>query len=282
MKFYAPPLTLCALTLLLGLHGCSYKKIAYKYADWIIMRKVDAYFDLDAAQKELLAPRLDAQLQDFKTSLLPQLATTLTTVHEKSSDGLTNADLEWMMTRYQELRVAFFTAVSMDITALLATISPEQRAHFEKAIAESNEDYEDLLGQSDDELKATVFAKRLDQLEDFFGDFSREQEARLREIVGEDRQRVANRFAVRQAFQQAVIALVRGPADAAARRTQISKWARHPEQMLAPPMAEKYADNWRRYRQAMLQIDQLLTTKQRQHFLEKVASTVADLKEISG
>src|SRR3982751_243644 len=100
-------LVLGLLVALTAVAGCA-STLVYNHADWLLLRQLDGYFDLSRPQKAFVSARLDAILDRHRREALPHYEAVIEQVHRRVQSGLTDADLDWAFTQYDQLRVDLF------------------------------------------------------------------------------------------------------------------------------------------------------------------------------
>ena len=89
--------------LVAALAGCSLTT-GYRYADRVILWKLDHYFDLNRDQRQDLARRLTPLLDRHRHEALPQYEAFLKEIRERVKRGLTGSDIDWAYATYDRLR----------------------------------------------------------------------------------------------------------------------------------------------------------------------------------
>ncbi|MDA2912048.1 DUF6279 family lipoprotein, partial [Nitrospiraceae bacterium AH_259_D15_M11_P09] len=85
------------------LTGCSTLSLAYNFADWILLWKIDGYFDISAEQERFLEERLTELHTWHRIETLPLYAAFLRRVQEQWRDGLTRDEIDGIVATYHKL-----------------------------------------------------------------------------------------------------------------------------------------------------------------------------------
>lgn len=170
---------LIALLALLG--ACSSLRLAYNNGDTLLFWWLDAYVDLDSAQK----PEVKSDIGNFfrwhRKTQLQDYAQFIKHAQQQLQNNPTLADLQ---ADYKDIRSRTQAAVlkgTPDIAELALGLKPEQIGQLEKKFAKNNSDFrkKNMKGGRDEQLKFR-YKKSMEQFELWFGDFSSEQEAAIR------------------------------------------------------------------------------------------------------
>lgn len=174
---------LCLIVVMLLAAGCSSMRLAYNQGDTLLYWWLNAYLNLDADQGEWVRQDIDRIFQWHRKSQLKDYAQLLATGQRQLAGNLTEAEL---MADYREIKartdVLALKAVP-ELADLARSVHPEQIAKMEKKFRSKNEDYRDKFLSGDTEKRQKRrFKKSMQQLELWFGNFSRAQEAVLRKV----------------------------------------------------------------------------------------------------
>ncbi|WP_229417369.1 DUF6279 family lipoprotein [Massilia sp. Root418] len=168
-----------ALLALLG--ACSSLRLAYNNGDTLLFWWLDAYVDLDSAQK----PPVKSDIGDFfrwhRKTQLQDYAQVLKHAQQQLQANPSLADLQ---ADYKEVRArtqAMLLKAAPDIAELALSLKPEQLEQMEKKFEKNNSEFrkKNMKGGRDEQLKFR-YKKSMEQFELWFGSFSREQEAVIR------------------------------------------------------------------------------------------------------
>lgn len=169
-----------AITLAL-LAACSSLRLAYNNGDTLLFWWLDAYVDLEAAQK----PPVKSDIGDFfhwhRKTQLHDYAQVLHQAQQQLKGNPTLADLQ---EDYKDIRARTQTMLlkaAPDIAELALALKPAQLEQMEKKFAKNNSDFrkKNMKGGREEQLKFR-YKKSMEQFELWFGDFSSEQEAAIR------------------------------------------------------------------------------------------------------
>ena len=174
---------LCVIAVMVVATACSSVKFAYNQGDTLLYWWVNAYLDLDSEQSGLVKEDIDQLFNWHRKTQLKDYSQLLATAQRKLASGnVTMADLK---TDYKDIRarteVLAYKALP-DLTELALSIKPAQLAKMEEKFAKNNETYRKKFIRIDkDKQQKLRYKKSMEQFELWFGNFSNEQEAILRQ-----------------------------------------------------------------------------------------------------
>lgn len=203
-----PQLLLILFCLLLA--GCSSLRLAYQNGDTLLYWWLDRYVDFDASQKPAVRQDIDAFFDWHRHTQLPEYAQLLQTGQRQLQGNPTAAEL---LADYQVVlghtRTLLLHALP-DLADLARSLQPAQIARMEEKFASNNEEFRSkfIRGGRERQLKLR-YDKSLEQLEQWFGSFSHEQEAQIRQASDARPLDNALWLAERQRRQQHILAAVR-------------------------------------------------------------------------
>ena len=170
-----------AVIVLAAFTGCSFTTTAYRYADQIILWKLDHYFDLKRDQHHDLAQRLTTLLARHRHEALPQYEIFLREIGQRVERGLAGSDIDWAYATYDRLRTDLFERVVADSGVFLASIDSRQVRTFESALQKDNAKAVRLVQISAPERLDNRARTTLDLAKDWLGRLTTEQQAQIRE-----------------------------------------------------------------------------------------------------
>ena len=142
---------------------------------------LNAYLDLDSDQSGEVKKDIDDLFNWHRKTQLKNYVQLLETAKRQLAGNLTQADL---LADYREAKTrteALAQKALPELTDLARTIKPDQLAQMEKKFSKNNETYrKKFVSGSVEERQKQRYKKSMEQLELWFGNFSREQEAQLR------------------------------------------------------------------------------------------------------
>jgi hypothetical protein len=272
--------TWCAASLLVLLAGCSFTLLAYSYADRIILWELDHYFDLTSEQRNDLGLRLRSLLARHRHEAIPQYEAGLVQIRQRFEQGLTGQDIDWVYATYDRLRVDLFDRLVADGGVFLASVDSHQVRTLEEALKKDNDKAMRLVqAPAPERLKKRAQAT-IDELEDWLGSLSKDQQAQIREwsLALPDTQNIL--VAYRQQRQQELLAILHEPRTSERAARELRAILVYPDQT-AP---QAYQDAVRQMRAAVktmaLAIDQRLTADQRRHAVTKLQRFTDQLHDL--
>ena len=198
------------LGVMLALAACSSLQLAYNHGDTLLYWWLDGYVDLDSDQKPWVRQDIDQFFAWHRKTQLRDYAQVLQTARRQLQGTPTEADL---LADYDDIRertqVMLLKALPQ-LAELARSLRPEQIAQMEKKFASNNDTFrhKNMKGDREHQL-AFRYDKAMDQFELWFGNFSREQKAAIRQAS--DARPLDNVLWLdeRMRRQQAILALVR-------------------------------------------------------------------------
>jgi hypothetical protein len=172
-------LTLLLLFVLLA--GCSALRLGYANGDTFLYWWLDGYVDFNDDQKPWVKRDIEQFVAWHRRTQLEDYAQLLGRVQQRLRTRVSAADV---LADYAEVRKRVDVVVEKSLpqlTVLAMSIEPEQIAHLERKFASNNESYrKDYLRGSVEDRQRFRFKKVMKQAEYWFGNFSDEQEAKIR------------------------------------------------------------------------------------------------------
>lgn len=190
--------------------ACSSVRFTYNNGDTMLYWWLNNYLDLDGQQSGFVKQDIDQLFQWHRQTQLRDYAGLLSKWQRQLSGNPTQEDL---LANYRDIRVRtelLALKAVPELADLARSVKPEQLAQLEKKFASNNEKFRKKFMQGNrDKQQQARFERSMDQLEQWFGDFSREQETILRKVS--DARPLDNEawLQERQMRQQKIIALVR-------------------------------------------------------------------------
>jgi hypothetical protein len=268
-------LILLAVTLLAG---CA-TKLAYRYADWYLLWKIDHYVDLNREQRAYVRGRLRDLLAHHQREALPAYESFVNDVRLKLADHLTREEVDWIFDRYEQLRADLVDRVLPDGAALLTSIDPGQIGHLERMLSKENDKADREVKLEPEVRHLQRASKTLDLLRDWVGPLSRQQEQRIKDLVRTLPDLDRSRLAYVQDRERELLNLLRSDGDDDVLRERLRLWLLFPERVV-PAYGRSVAEFRQSLKQMALAIDALLTPPQRSHVLARLQSLINDIHSL--
>ncbi|WHZ29881.1 MAG: hypothetical protein OJF51_004683 [Nitrospira sp.] len=270
----------CLAVISVVLAGCSFTTTAYRYADRIILWKLDHYFDLNIHQRHDVAQRLAPLLDRHRHEALPEYETFLREIGQRVERGLTGSDIDWAYATYDRLRTDLFERVVADSGVFLASIDARQVHTFESALEKDNAKATHLIQTPATERLKERAQTTLELAKDWLGRLTKEQQAQIRErsLTLPDVEPMW--IAYQQQRRQELVTLLHRP------RTpeQISRELRSMfvyHDQTAPQSYQNAVRQMRENAKVMaLAIDQRMTPDQRRHTVQKLQRLIDQVHDL--
>ena len=263
------PTTFVLLAILSLLQACSMASVAYKSAPWFLRDRIDDYFDLTMAQTRQIDRDIDELFAWHKYEELPNYADFLDRAGKQFMDGLTPEELESLLAEAREARERLAIRSIPIASTFLLSVSDEQLDYYQRAVREKMDERREELEVSPEERDDDDFDNLRDSLEDWFGDFDDAQLARLRVISDALPDNREYWLQQREKRAEELVTLLRSDPSREALDKYLHDWFvdwRYADDAQRE-ISEKAYKHWQ---SAMLDIDQVLTVKQRKHAVAKL------------
>ncbi len=217
----SPIIAALALTLVLGLVGCSLLKLGYGQASPLAFRWLDGYVDFDDAQSLRAKAALDEAMSWHRRSQLPDYVELLV---RAQAEVVGEATPERMCAWAKELRARVDPALQYlapAIAEVASTLTPQQIAHIEKRFVESNDEWRDDHLQRDLRKRKRVAVEReVERAEMLYGGLDDTQKELVARALAASPYDPEQRLAERQRRQQETLALIRRLREASVGRAE--------------------------------------------------------------
>ena len=259
--------------------GCA-TTLVYNHADWLLLRQLDGYFDLSRSQKAFVSARLDAILDRHRREALPHYEAVIEQVRRRIQNGLTDTDLDWAFTQYDQLRLDLFGRFAQDGGDFVRLVEDPQVMRLRTALRRRLGDQEQLL-REDPSARITKRTQRIVVLvKEWLGPLTREQEQHITQLTMAFPDTLPAWYAhqLRRNDQLVNVVESRHRDDAPAR---LRDWLTDPERAANPAFIESNSQLKQHIAQLILTLDRLATAEQRRHVLaklEELAHTVHNLR----
>ena len=241
--------------------------------------QLDNYFDLTTQQEEWIEDRMMLHLDWHRKGELPRYRNFLVEVQNRAGDGLTMIELDEGYARLDQKRILTLERLLSDTASFLAGVSPEQINTLEKKMIEENQDMKEDL-ESPQKLSRERKEKFWEQMEDWFGDFSKDQQDKINRLHTEwfsgSSIPLAARMERRRKSQLQFLAQLRSSPD----KAELEKWLRRSVINWAGETDSAKQARILRNKKRILQVDKLLTPEQRIHAVRELDEWIEILDRI--
>jgi ElaB/YqjD/DUF883 family membrane-anchored ribosome-binding protein len=278
MKTFPSLLSALLIVLLLssGLSGCSTTQIAYNYADWLLIHRINSYFGVTKTQNNFIKQRLTEHFAWHRKNELPLYAHFLVMLKAKAEDGLTEEEVDWAFNSVDARLDELLTQLIPDMASFLSSLHPEQINYFEKKVSKPSQTRE----RSPEEIKKDLEERAeelIDDMEEWFGNLSKTQEEQIKKLSFNLPDTKKDWAAYRHMRRQALIQFLRQTPSSSEIEALLNSWIRQsPDEY-----QQKFERIVRATKTMILQIDPLLSPKQRQHALKQLDDYIEDFKALS-
>lgn len=260
--------------------GCSSTSLVYNNADWLVRDRIDDYFALSGRQQQQLKSDIKTFFQWHRQQELVEYSTLLIEFNQQFSDGLSTQELDFFLDKLSAARIRFTETSIPSASAFLSTVSAHQVDNFDQAFRERQMEKAERLNLSLQEFKDENFDDLVDKLEDWFGDFDDNQLAQLRVISDARPDRRQYWYDQSELKHQQFSTLLRqkpGP-------EKIEQYLHNRYVTLnqSDEQTQAIRLQGRTYwRNTMLAIDRMITSKQRKQMMNKLADYASDFVTLS-
>jgi hypothetical protein len=172
---------LVMLALVATLAACSAARIGYNNGETISYWWLNSYVDFESEQKPWVKDHIDALFAWHRKTQLQQYVRLITRLQRADLSAISKADL---LADYEEGRKSVMTITdhaAPELADLALSLAPEQIGNIEKKLDKNNDKFrKDYLTGSVRDRQAFRYKRMMKQAKYWFGDFTREQEERLR------------------------------------------------------------------------------------------------------
>ena len=261
--------------------GCLWK-VSYRYADWLVLWKLDQYFDLSREQKAVLAGQLKGHLARHRNDALPAYMAALRQLGDRVRKPITREDVDWAFATYQRFREELFEGFVADGTAFLVSVDEEQIRNLEERFRKDNEKAERRLQEPARQRLAERAEETLELLRDWLGPLSPEQEKRITELSLTLPEMKPLSVQFHRERQQVLMRLLRqSPRDREAIAQGLRDWVVHPERRESAAFRRTSAEAQRAVAEMAVAVDRMATPRQREHVLKKLQALIDELQDLS-
>ena len=264
--------------LLFFLAGCSSSKLIYSYGDKFVSWELDSYFDLNDEQEDWVVERMKMHIEWHRMEELPRYKNFLMDIQNSSKDGLTMREIDEGYSRYEAKQRRTFERLIPDAALFMTKISREQINNLERKMTEENEE---MLTQV--ENRQERIQKRrddfLEQMEDWFGEFSPEQLEQINQWqtkwFPESDDSIVGKMNYRLKSQTQLLSLLRSNPDNLVLEKWLLSWISRWDSNENSERKVQILRNKKR----VLQVDKFISSEQRLHAIRELDDWVEILEQ---
>lgn len=168
-------LVLMALSLL---GSCSTARLGYSNADTLAYWWLDGYVDFRASQKAKVKQDIAQLLNWHRSTQLPQYVQTLTQLQSSLASNPGPLELDTTFKQVEQYSQSILLKAVPELTDFALAMDATQKAFLARKFEKNNDDYRDKYIRKSAEKQAKLrFKKFVEQVDDWLGSVSREQEA---------------------------------------------------------------------------------------------------------
>jgi hypothetical protein len=263
-----------------GLSGCSTTQIAYNYADWLLIHRIDYYFGVTKMQNRFIKQRLTEHFAWHRKNELPLYAHFLVMLKAKAQDGLTQEELDWAFDSVDARLITLFSHLLPDTASFLSSLHPDQIDYFERKVIKPHQ--ENKGEKSAEKIKKRLEEradKIIDKMEDWFGNFNKTQKKQITRLTFSLPDIKEDWAAYRQMKREELIRFLREKPSSSEIEVLLKAWVIAPSY---PVESQAKFENMADATKALiLQIDPLITPKQRQKAIKRLEGYIKDFRVLS-
>ena len=170
------------VTLMVLLAACSSLRLAYNHGDTLLYWWIDGYVDLNSDQKEWVREDIDKLFHWHRKTQLQDYVQILQTAQRQLNAGPTQADLQTDFDDIKKRTESLLLKAAPELADLTRSLQADQIATLERKFAANNADFRKKNMRGDREAQQKFrYKKSMEQFELWFGSFTSEQEAAIRQ-----------------------------------------------------------------------------------------------------
>ncbi len=261
---------LAVTSTLLIVGACSATRLAYDNADFFLLRWVDRYIEPTPAQDEILEAGLDEVLGRHRTELLPDYVLYLRGAAVVVADGLSRAELQCLVSSFEELYARTVELIIPLAAAILAELNEEQQERLARRLEKDDARFErEWLQEERRDRLARRSERFLERIEEWTGELYARQEASVREATLAFPDTAPAWYAYRLGQQEELLRLVGSGAGAESVEVFLRDWW-IVQSGLEPDLSEQIDEAVQRFVDMVVALDATLTVAQRERVVSRL------------
>ena len=264
--------------------GCNSVGLGYYFGGSYLLSTLDDYLNLTDSQRQWLEPSLQGHLQWHKQNELPIYIANLASWQEMLADNLTETEANQIVQHIDSAYLRFANRITADSVTIMEQLSVDQLDYLDNFLKEKRAK---RLQKQSKKTNQTKYADFKERMESWFGEFSQAQDKQLQTMhkMWQTQRQASGAETESAARLDAMMEFLKSQPSQSQLNTWLSYWFVH-WQMLdsvilthdrSPALEAQEGDNVRqqgfqKIGPRLLQIDALLTLKQRKFFIQKLQS----------
>ncbi len=278
---------LAILCMTLALFACSAARIGYNNGETVSYWWLNSYVDFEGEQKPWVKQHIDGLFAWHRKTQLREYVQLVSRIQHRDLAAVTKADL---LNDYEDGRTRIMQITdhaAPDLADLALSLTPAQIANIEEKFTKSNNKFrKEYLRGDKAERQEFRYKKMMKQAEYWFGNFSREQEAKLRALS--DARPLNNELmmADRLRRQQELIAMLQRmysekPSREAA-IAMIRKYVADTMDRFGSKQQQAFANASKEANAALVaDMMRMATPEQKRHFVNTLQDWISDFNRLS-
>lgn len=268
--------------LLLLLSGCSVITVAYNNVDMAIRWVASDYFDFNNHQQAQFERDLRRVHAWHRQEELPKYAMLCTETARRIEAGLKPADLDWIDNAMEARREALMHYVAGDLAGVLGTMEPAQFSAMDTKFAKENAKFrKEHLDGAPEALEKKRVKKSLERIENWVGTLEPNQKERVTAMVKAFPQSAEHRYTHRATRQKMLRELLEARLPKDKLEEGLRQWLVDWGNGRSAEHERIWAQWVQQLQQLLLELDAMLTPKQRLHLTQKLHGYAKDFTLLS-
>lgn len=262
--------------------GCDQIRIAYYFADWYVVSRIDNYLDISGDQEDFLDDKADLLHEWHRREELPKIVTFLKSLKVRLNEGLTENDVPWFRSEFKSIQMRIVDKISDDFVIFLGTVTAKQIEYLEEQVSERNNAYyKKNFDIPEKQWRDKRIKRTIDNLEDFFGSITEEQNKLIMSSIRYDRSDYLKRFEQRKQVQIKISKILKSQEPPDKIKSVFLNWILDPDELqsdMYKKFSKQQTEKWTKF---WLAVEDTITEKQRQTALEKIQDYIDTLESMA-
>lgn len=267
-------LILLLLFLIVSISGCTHR-MAYQNADFLVAWRIDDYFDLTRKQKQFVKKRVNYHLAWHQQNELPRYIQFIENTKVAASNGLEHQELEWFFSEFQSIRSILVKRLLDDAALLIASLDDDQVTYLKNYYQDKRDELKERVNKPYSDNIEIRYKELLERVEKWVGPLSTDQKKKLSTINATIPNTWPLWYEHQVKRQNVFLKILKQAQSQKLDNSLLETWLTNTA-MSSP----QFQEVGKSYESAILDIDQMLTSKQRKYFLTKLDDIISKLEGI--